>query len=59
MSNVIRFVPGVLGAFTGFIALKLFPLLGVGLVWEFVLFIGVYLTVTALADKAQRRSAQS
>jgi membrane protein implicated in regulation of membrane protease activity len=55
MSTVIRYLPGLIGAVAGFVALKLLILLGfASLGFEILAFFVVYLVVTVLADKAMR-----
>jgi len=55
MSTVIRYLPGLIGAVTAFVTLKLLILLGFAtLGFEILGFFAVYLVVTVLADKAMR-----
>ncbi len=53
MSSVIRYLPGLIGAIAAFVALKLLIFfVHTTLEFEALVFFGVYVVVTVLADKA-------
>ena len=55
MSDIIRFLPGLLAAAFAFVALQLAKLLDLqSLALELLIFLLVYLVVAVLADRAMR-----
>ncbi|MFZ5792623.1 MAG: hypothetical protein ACOY3L_18185 [Pseudomonadota bacterium] len=56
MAAIIRQVPGIIGAVSGYVVLKLFGLLGFqSLAGEIVVFLVAVIVVALIADRAMRR----
>ena len=53
MANLIRYVPGLIGAIVAFAALKFAIFLGAAQIgWQMLVFFLVYILVTVAADRA-------
>jgi len=53
MRKMLEYLPGVIGAFSGFVLLKFFT--WTGLRYELVFFLLIYVLVTILVERAMRR----
>jgi len=57
MATIIRFIPDVLAATVGFLAILLMNLIGLHILLIYVLFLAIHITVRVLADKAMKSYA--